>query len=97
MPAVQRRAKPTPVYAVQPSGDTCMSIHFVFRFAFITSYLLSFGIFDSVAYLKMEYKSLIKDVFQVRFVLWKYRLERRIVQTLHQNFSEHIAIIGRDC
>ena len=56
-----------------------MSIHFVFRFAFITSYLLSFGIFDSVAYLKMEYKSLIKDVFQVRFVLWEYRLERGIV------------------
>ena len=86
MPAVQRRAKPNPVYAVQPSGDTCMSIHFVFRFAFITSYLLSCGIFNSVAYLKMDYKPLTKDIFQLRFVLWEYRLERGIVQPLLQNF-----------
>ena len=56
-----------------------MSIHFVFRFAFITSYLLSCGIFNSVAYLKMDYKPLTKDIFQLRFVLWEYRLERGIV------------------
>ena len=62
-----------------------MSIHFVFRFAFITSYLLSCGIFNSVEYLKMEYKHSTKDIFQVRFVLWEYRIERRIIQTLLQN------------
>ena len=42
--------------------------------------------FASVAYLKMEYKHSTKDIFQVRFVLWEYRIERRIIQTLLQNF-----------
>lgn len=63
-----------------------MSIQFVFRFAFITAYLLSFGIFNSVAYLKTEYKHSTKDIFHVRFILWEYCLERRVIQPLHQNF-----------
>ena len=56
-----------------------MSIQFVFRFAFITTYLLSFGIFNSVAYLKMKYKHSPKDIFHLRFVLGKYGIERRVI------------------